>query len=882
MKRLFTILTGLLISIAGFSQATITEVIVPQYMSKDFLGTPFACRLTINGLTSGATYRYYNRFTDGFSYGEGFFTLVSPSGTFTRVTVPSLGTAGRYGEFTADASGSYTGWFVGEPEPFAFSFSQGTIIYVRIFLNDGAGGTFEDQLVDALNAPVTVLGTDPVGNEGTAIRSTPAADGVAKNFVMLYDNVAGTGRPIAGTFIESDGNANPISDGYADFYENSVDNVGKAWGTFIPNSLPGGIQSIVQYSLSNGVVVGSRQAASGTWAKEGGGRVSTINPNGGTTNVIVLNGDVVKLGSPAKFNQTITFNPVIVTYGDADVDPGAAASSGLEITYASSNPAVATIVNGKIHVIGAGTSNITASQPGDEDFNAASDATVTLTVNKAELTIKAADQQMVSGDPFPAWTATYTGFKYNDNTSVLNPQPQFHTTAQQPNPAAGTYPITVDGAGSPNYSFKYEPGTLTVTASKQPQTITFAAITPKVYGVADFNPGASLSSGNTPRYESSNLTVATIVNNTIHITGVGSTEIMAWHPGDGNWLPSDTITHTLVVNKASLTVKADDKTKLTGHANPPLTITYTGFMYGEDASVFTNPPTISTTADAASLPGDYPVTVTGATALNYNIRHENGTLTVQPLPSQVITFPNFPVKKYGDPLFPAGANASSDLTVTYSSSNPAVASVIGGEINIHSAGTTEITASQPGDADHAPAEEVKRTLTVNKVLLTIRAEDKSKLEGESNPALTINYSGFVNNETESVLTAVPVLSTTASAASLVGVYPITVSGAAAVNYNVLLVPGKLTVIPALGAGQNTVAAFCSSPNQLQVNIFADTAQKGVIQLFDPSGNRLLNVPVSIGKGANSFRLPIGNVVGGIYYVRVAATAFTRKEKVRIP
>jgi gliding motility-associated-like protein len=82
--------------------------------------------------------------------------------------------------------------------------------------------------------------------------------------------------------------------------------------------------------------------------------------------------------------QIITFPPIPVkTYGDPDFDPGATANSGLPITYTSSNPDVAIIVNGKVHITGAGTTTITASQSGNANYTAAASVSQLLTVNKA-------------------------------------------------------------------------------------------------------------------------------------------------------------------------------------------------------------------------------------------------------------------------------------------------------------------------------------------------------------------------------------------------------------------------------------------------------------------------------------------------------------------
>jgi hypothetical protein len=82
-----------------------------------------------------------------------------------------------------------------------------------------------------------------------------------------------------------------------------------------------------------------------------------------------------------KINQTITFSSIPAkTVGDADFSPGATASSGLPVSYTSSNTAVATIVNGNIHIVAAGTSIITASQAGNATYNPAPNVTQTLTV----------------------------------------------------------------------------------------------------------------------------------------------------------------------------------------------------------------------------------------------------------------------------------------------------------------------------------------------------------------------------------------------------------------------------------------------------------------------------------------------------------------------
>ncbi|WP_346320704.1 T9SS type A sorting domain-containing protein [Chitinophaga sp. YIM B06452] len=83
--------------------------------------------------------------------------------------------------------------------------------------------------------------------------------------------------------------------------------------------------------------------------------------------------------------QTITFADISnKRYGDADFAPVATSSSSLPITFTSSNTSVASIVNGKIHITGAGVTNITASQPGNARFGPAAPVTVVLVVDKGQ------------------------------------------------------------------------------------------------------------------------------------------------------------------------------------------------------------------------------------------------------------------------------------------------------------------------------------------------------------------------------------------------------------------------------------------------------------------------------------------------------------------
>lgn len=88
---------------------------------------------------------------------------------------------------------------------------------------------------------------------------------------------------------------------------------------------------------------------------------------------------------------------------------------------------------------------------------------------------------------------------------------------------------------------------------------------------------------------------------------------------------------------------------------------------------------------------------------------------------------------------------------------------------------------------------VEGTLTITKAPLTITAKSYTIKRGEAIPTLEATYTGFKNKETEAVLTKAPTLSTTAKSDSEAGSYDITVSGAAAKNYDIEYENGTLTI-----------------------------------------------------------------------------------------
>jgi hypothetical protein len=274
------------------------QSLIPHFLPKFIQGNtgtnsnriPFVYRVGISGLTANATYRYFNQVvksTDSDTInGSGNCIFVSTSGNFNRSSNPSLRNIGGYGTFITDANGSYEGWFITEPTGNA-RFLPGSYVFMRIVLNDGGSGTTVSIRLTTSDS-VKVVKLDPAMSDSTGTGLRCASSTQSKDFILLYDNPDGAGRPISGAMIENDGTDNNGTNNYASFYSNFVNGVDGAFAAILPNDLPQGIRRIDHRALTTGSLVGFVSDADGLWPSG----VNTVNPTGGTSELILANSDI--------------------------------------------------------------------------------------------------------------------------------------------------------------------------------------------------------------------------------------------------------------------------------------------------------------------------------------------------------------------------------------------------------------------------------------------------------------------------------------------------------------------------------------------------------------------------------------------------------------
>ena len=297
---------------------------------------------------------------------------------------------------------------------------------------------------------------------------------------------------------------------------------------------------------------------------------------------------------------------------------------------------------------------------------------------------------------------------------------------------------------------------------------------------------------------------------------------------------------TMTVNPVNLTIKASNRTKITGVDLPGIASlqieipTPAELKHGDSAASVLDPfppalkydPTVINLAqNGRDLgAGNYPAAVVfdGAPAVaggNYNLVLQPGDLTVTLQPAQVSWTPQATVLTYGEALDaakhlnaagatqfedPANPGTFKDLigTIAYTAvlgTAPAIAVAAG---DTPPAGTWVVTATftpNPGQGVDFGQGTRQQNFTVSKAALKVTANDQTRVFGNvaGFNAANVAYDGFVLGDAPANLTKQPEVADPTAATSNVGDYNIAPAGGESANYAFNYVAGKYT-LTALG------------------------------------------------------------------------------------
>jgi len=267
---------------------------------------------------------------------------------------------------------------------------------------------------------------------------------------------------------------------------------------------------------------------------------------------------------------------------------------------------------------------------------------------------------------------------------------------------------------------------------------------------------------------------------------------------------------SLTITPSALNVTANNASRTFDVANPAFTATYIGFVNGDTSASLTTQPTCTTTAVLLSPVGTYPITCSGAVDANYTVTYTAGTLTIGkvtlvPMTSFTFTSSLNPSTYGAGVTFTGTIPAAATGTMQFLDNGIAMGSPVAVSAGVATyttaalpVGTQTITAQYSGDSNYNAATSPAVSQVVNTAILTVTANNASKVYGMANPSFTPSYSGFVNGDTSAVLSGSPTLTTVATASSPVGTYPITaaVGTLSAANYTFVFTNGTLSITKA--------------------------------------------------------------------------------------
>ena len=402
--------------------------------------------------------------------------------------------------------------------------------------------------------------------------------------------------------------------------------------------------------------------------------------------------------------------------------------------------------------------------------------TNTLAVTPAPLTITALNTNKVYGQ-----TVTFAGTEFTTSSLVAGDSVTNVTLVSAGAPggaAVGSYAIVpgaAAGVGLVNYSITYSNGVLTV--GQGTYTTDWPAPTNIIYGTVlgtNHNDATATVPG-TFAYNPTNGVILPAGTNML---------TTLFTPADTNY-PTTYLTNVLVVTPAPLTVAANNAVRGYNQANPPLTYTLAGFVNGENSSVVTGVPAVSTVATSTSPVGTYAITIGPGSlvATNYNFSFTNGVLTVTNVPV-VVTWPVPTNIVYGTVLGTNQNDATASVPGTFSY-NPTNGVVL-------PAGTNALhVVFTPTDTNYV-AVNASVPLIVLPAPLTVTANDASRQFGQPNPVFSGSITGIQNGDNITATYA-----TTAATNSPAGPYPIIPTlvdpNGRLVNYNITTNNGTLTI-----------------------------------------------------------------------------------------
>ena len=626
----------------------------------------------------------------------------------------------------------------------------------------------------------------------------------------------------------------------------------------------------------SGVFAGDDVNVTGTFAfsDKNVGNNKTVTASG-----ITLSGaDAGNYLTPTPYNTTADITPLLlsltVTANNKQYDATTAATGTITLNNAITGDAVAATATFAFLDKNVGTGKtvnvtgiaLTGADAGNYTLPYTS-TTATADITAVALTVNAtANNKTYDGTTDATGTLSLTGVLVGDVVNITGGTFTFNNKNVGTNKPVTVTGYSLTGADAGNYTV---PASVNTTANISALGLTFTlSANNKTYNGTTAATGTiTLNGVISGDVVSATGTFAFADKNagngkTVNVTGIALTGADA---GNYTVANSGSTTANIIPLALTYTISANNKV-YDGTTAGSGTITLTNVITGDNVTANGTFTFASANVGTGITVTVSSITLSGADASNYTIT-PSAITSANITPLVITVTANAQTKVYGstDPA----------LTYTYTPSliggdqfSGALSRQLGENVGTYT--ITQGSLSLPGNYSITYN---SANLTITPKTLTVTADNKSKCQGDPNPALTITYSGFEFSDGPSSLTTEPTASTTATQSSPAGTYTISVSGGVATNYTFNYVNGTLTINPLPTVGTQPTDQTASNGGSATFNAVINDADSyqwyestdGVT--FSPiSGatNQSLTLnPVSLSMDGYKYKLVATNACGTV-------------------
>jgi hypothetical protein len=406
-------------------------------------------------------------------------------------------------------------------------------------------------------------------------------------------------------------------------------------------------------------------------------------------------------------SQTINFTqPANQVYApNRTFTLSATATSGLAVSFESSNTEVVTVAGNVATIKGAGTVEITARQAGNASYSAAAEVKRTVVVSKSSQTIgafAAVTARTFGAAPFAVTLPVATSGLPVVLSVKSGPATVSGNTVALT--GAGTVVLAANQGGNANFNAAPEVTTSFVVSK---QNVGAAVALSNTNHVFD-NTAKGVTVATTPEGLA---TVVTYAGSTNRPTNAGTYAVVATI-SNADYQGSKSA--SMLIAKAAQNIGFDQPVVPVFSNNATFTLVPSNSSPLPVSFASANPAIVTVAGNVATIRGAGTVVLTATNTgnANFNAGGASRTVTVGKA-NQTITFNALGNQVFApNKTFTLTATSSAGLPVAFTSLNTNVVAIAGNVARIRGGGVATIRASQGGNTNFNAAEPVERLLTV--------------------------------------------------------------------------------------------------------------------------------------------------------------------------